>query len=65
MVSGSNGVGFQSHLVLLQQVVRDVVVGVVLEVGLELVVGLEVYLAGLQHSQGLAESTGNLVAHQV
>jgi hypothetical protein len=58
-------VGLKSHLVFFEQVVRDMVVGVVLEVCIELVIGLEIYLSVLQHSQRLFEPVGDLLADQV
>lgn len=49
-VLGWDGVGLERHLYFFEQVVRNMMVGVVLKIGLVFVVGLEVDLVILQHS---------------
>lgn len=62
---GSGGVGFDEHLILFEEELRQVVGGVFAEVGFVLFVGLQVYLSSLQYSQRLPKAVRYLFVDEV
>lgn len=58
-------IGFDGHVEFFEQIMGDVVVGIVFEIGFVRLVGVQIYLGVLEDFERLFESTWDLLADQI